>query len=80
MSSFTRQSYAQRSQNVANPSAKMLLEIMDRKKSNLCVSVDVTKKDDFLRIIDVVGPYVSLIKATAVQNVLDIFSLTVTWN
>jgi orotidine-5'-phosphate decarboxylase len=36
---------------------------MERKKTNLAVSVDVTKTEDFLAIIDVVGPYVCLIKA-----------------
>lgn len=70
MASFTRQSYAQRAQNISNPSAKRLLEIMEQKKSNLCVSVDVTKKAHFLEIIDVVGPYVSLIKAIAIHKCL----------
>jgi len=62
MVAFQLQSYGQRAQNISNPSARRLLEIMERKKSNLCVSVDVTKKDSFLAIIDVVGPYASLIK------------------
>ncbi|OBZ70271.1 Orotidine 5'-phosphate decarboxylase [Grifola frondosa] len=44
------------------PGGKTLLETIERKKSNLCVSVDVTKQADFLRIIDVVGPYICLVK------------------
>ncbi|CCM03148.1 uncharacterized protein FIBRA_05270 [Fibroporia radiculosa] len=54
--------YAQRAENHHNPAAKALLETIGRKKSNLCVSVDVTKQADFLRIIDVVGPYICLVK------------------
>ncbi|KAG5639267.1 dihydroorotate dehydrogenase [Sphagnurus paluster] len=51
------QSYAQRALKQKNPTAKLLLETMERKKSNLAVSVDVTKTKDFLAVIDVVGPY-----------------------
>ena len=54
--------YAQRAARHKNPAAKALLETIERKHSNLCVSVDVTKQVDFLRIIDVVGPYVCLVK------------------
>lgn len=54
--------YAQRADNYTNPAAKELLLTMERKKSNLSVSVDVTKSRDFLAIIDAVGPYVCLIK------------------
>lgn len=59
--SFT-QTYASRAEKHANPAAKALLETIERKRSNLCVSVDVTKQADFLRIIDVVGPYICLVK------------------
>jgi len=55
-------SYADRAKKQKNPAAKALLETMERKRSNLCVSVDVTKTADFLRVIDAVGPYVCLIK------------------
>ncbi|OCH92924.1 Orotidine 5'-phosphate decarboxylase [Obba rivulosa] len=54
--------YAQRAERHSNPAAKALLETIERKKSNLCVSVDVAKRADFLRVIDTVGPYVCLIK------------------
>lgn len=56
--------YADRAKNHTNPAAKYLLETIERKRSNLCVSVDVTSSKDFLSIIDAVGPYVSLIKAS----------------
>ncbi|KAJ3710422.1 orotidine-5'-monophosphate decarboxylase [Lentinula raphanica] len=60
MSSFLRQTYGQRIQNHTNPAAKLLLETMERKKTNLAVSVDVVKSKDFLAIIDAVGPFVCL--------------------
>ena len=56
--------YAQRAAKQKNPAARQLLEAVERKQSNLCVSVDVTKSVEFLSIIDVVGPYVCLIKAS----------------
>ncbi|KAJ7180219.1 Orotidine 5'-phosphate decarboxylase [Mycena crocata] len=62
MSSPHLQTYAQRAQHHKNPAARLLLETMDRKKTNLAVSVDVTSAKDFLAIIDVVGPFVCLIK------------------
>ncbi|KAJ4478251.1 orotidine-5'-monophosphate decarboxylase [Lentinula aciculospora] len=62
MASFLRQTYGQRIHNHNNPAAKLLLETMERKKTNLAVSVDVTKSKDFLAIIDAVGPFVCLIK------------------
>ncbi|KAI0661051.1 Orotidine 5'-phosphate decarboxylase [Cubamyces menziesii] len=62
MASILKQTYSQRAANHTNPAAKALLETIARKRSNLCVSVDVTKKADFLRIIDVVGPYICLVK------------------
>ena len=62
------QSYAARAKNHTNPAAKQLLETIERKQSNLCVSVDVTKSLDFLAVIDSVGPYVCLIKASIICN------------
>ena len=61
---FAQQTYAQRAGNFSNAAAKQLLETMERKKSNLCVSVDVTKSSDFISVIDAVGPYVALIKVS----------------
>ncbi|KIJ20267.1 hypothetical protein PAXINDRAFT_174709 [Paxillus involutus ATCC 200175] len=55
-------SYADRADKHKNPAARALLQLMVKKKTNLSVSVDVTRKNDFLAIIDAVGPYVCLIK------------------
>ncbi|KAJ7764995.1 humps family-domain-containing protein, partial [Mycena maculata] len=54
--------YAERALHHKNPAAKLLLETIERKKSNLAVSVDVASAKDFLAIIDVVGPFVCLVK------------------
>ena len=56
------QSYGERATKFTNPTAKLILDTMERKKTNLGVSVDVTKTHDLLAIIDVVSPYVCLIK------------------
>lgn len=61
---FAQQTYAQRAEKFSNAAAKQLLETMERKKSNLCVSVDVTKSSDFISVVDTVGPYVALIKVS----------------
>ncbi|KAJ7507939.1 orotidine monophosphate decarboxylase [Mycena galericulata] len=62
MASPHLRTYAERALHHKNPAAKLLLETIDRKKSNLAVSVDVASAHDFLAIIDVVGPFVCLIK------------------
>ncbi|KAJ7682676.1 Orotidine 5'-phosphate decarboxylase [Mycena polygramma] len=62
MASSYLQTYAQRALQHKNPAAKLLLETIERKQSNLAVSVDVASAKDFLVIIDVVGPFVCLIK------------------
>jgi hypothetical protein len=58
-----KRSYAERAKSLTNPAAKLLLETMERKKTNLCVSVDTVKSADFLAIVDAVGPYTCLVKA-----------------
>jgi hypothetical protein len=63
-----RSSYGLRAEKQKNPAAKKLLEIMEEKKSNLAVSVDVTKSKDFLAIIDAVGPFVCMIKVVKIPS------------
>ncbi|EPQ28664.1 uncharacterized protein PFL1_03967 [Pseudozyma flocculosa PF-1] len=62
MSSITQQTYASRAARQPNAAARQLLECIERKQSNLCVSVDVTNKRDLLDVCDAVGPDVCLIK------------------
>ncbi|KAF6762317.1 humps family-domain-containing protein [Ephemerocybe angulata] len=57
-----KQSYGERAKRHSNPAAKQLLETMERKKTNLCVSVDTVMASDFLAIIDAIGPYTCLVK------------------
>lgn len=64
MSTKHTASYSERIHHFTNPAAKLLLQTMERKKSNLAVSVDVTKFKDFLAIVNAVGPFVCMIKAT----------------
>lgn len=62
MSKVHQLSYSERARAHKNPAAKGLLETMERKQSNLCLSIDVTKKADLLRIVDAVGPQLCLLK------------------
>lgn len=68
-------SYGARAGRHSNAAAKLLLETMERKKSNLAVSVDLTKTHDFLRVIDTVGPYACMIKTHV--DILEDFTPTV---
>ncbi|WFD22869.1 orotidine-5'-phosphate decarboxylase [Malassezia equina] len=54
--------YEERAARHPNTCAKGLLDTVVRKQSNLCVSVDVTRKEDLLAVVHAVGPFVSLIK------------------
>jgi len=58
------QTYLTRSTNPANKNSasKSLLATISRKRSNLCVSVDVTNKQDLLDVVAAVGKDVCLIK------------------
>jgi len=54
--------YSQRIPHHSNPAARALLETITRKQSNLCVSVDLSRKADFLRVVDAVGGKVCCVK------------------
>ncbi len=54
--------YIQREKMCTNPSAKELFLIMEKKKSNLAVAVDVTTKEELLYQVNAVAPYVCAIK------------------
>lgn len=61
-------SYAERSRFHDNPAAKRLLEVMERKKSNLCVSVDVTTSKDLLEVVRRVGASCCMVKVSGCSN------------
>ena len=64
MSSITKSSYSDRAAAHPIAVAQLLLATMARKSTNLCVSVDVTKKASLLRIADAVGPLCCCIKVS----------------
>ncbi len=64
--------YLQRSALAQNNVARRLLRLMDEKKSNLCVSIDVTTAEELLSIADSVGPYVVVVKTHI--DIIDNFS------
>lgn len=56
--------YAARAEKHKNPLARQLLELMERKQTNLAVSIDVVKSEELLRIADQAGPYVCIVKVS----------------
>ncbi|XP_002735881.1 uridine 5'-monophosphate synthase-like [Saccoglossus kowalevskii] len=54
--------YHERAEIVAHPLSKQLLKIMDSKQTNLAFSVDVTKCQQVLELVDKVGPHVCIVK------------------
>ncbi|CAG9584548.1 unnamed protein product [Danaus chrysippus] len=54
--------YEKRAELAVNPVAKQLFTIMATKKSNLCLSVDLTSSIDILDLLEKVGEHVCLVK------------------
>ncbi|RIA93173.1 orotidine-5'-phosphate decarboxylase [Glomus cerebriforme] len=61
MSSISKK-YGERVENFSNKAARELLSLIERKKTNLSLALDVTTKREFLEIADKVGPYICLLK------------------
>lgn len=62
MPSVVSQTYTERIPHHSNPTARSLLELMERKKTNLCVSVDVTTAAEALEVVRRVGASVCMVK------------------
>ena len=62
--SVARKSYASRVANFTNTAARQLLETMEKKKTNLSISVDVTTSEELLQVIEAVGEEVCLVKVS----------------
>ncbi|CDR46609.1 CYFA0S24e01046g1_1 [Cyberlindnera fabianii] len=68
----TTLSYTQRAEAHPSPLAKRLFTVMEQKKSNLCASIDVKTTDEFLSLVDTLGPYICLVKTHI--DIIDDFS------
>lgn len=55
-------SYSERAKLCSNRAAKMLLELMDKKQTNLSVAADLLTKRELLNLADIVGPEICLLK------------------
>jgi orotidine 5'-phosphate decarboxylase subfamily 1 len=55
-------SYSKRSELCSNPTAKKLLALMDSKKTNLALSLDVCGQKDLLQLAEIVGPEICVLK------------------
>ncbi|MFH1426699.1 MAG: orotidine-5'-phosphate decarboxylase [Candidatus Kerfeldbacteria bacterium] len=47
---------------VKNPVAKKLVQVIHSKRSNLCLSLDVTRSKEFLALADALGPQICVLK------------------
>ncbi|KAK2714083.1 uncharacterized protein LOC136040205 [Artemia franciscana] len=54
--------FSKRVNHCVNPVAKKLLEIIEEKKTNLCVSADVTTTKELLELAEKVGPEICVLK------------------
>ncbi|MCH9611207.1 MAG: Orotidine 5'-phosphate decarboxylase [Chlamydiales bacterium] len=55
-------SYSERAKSCLNPAGAKLLRLLDEKKSNLCLSCDVTTSKELLELADRLGPEICLLK------------------
>ncbi|CCD25823.2 orotidine-5'-phosphate decarboxylase NDAI_0G00470 [Naumovozyma dairenensis CBS 421] len=65
--------YEERAKNHASPVASKLLTIMFEKQTNLCASLDVRTTEELLRLVDILGPYICLLKTHV--DILSDFSM-----
>ena len=54
--------YTERATLTKNKVAKQVFELMERKKTNLCLSADTTDKQKLLELIDQTGPHLCMLK------------------
>ena len=64
--------YKQRAANASNPISRALLELMDRKKSNLCIAADLTKSSELLDLAERCGPFIIVLKTHI--DILEVFT------
>ncbi|MFH1291948.1 MAG: orotidine-5'-phosphate decarboxylase [bacterium] len=54
--------YAERAQQCINQTAKILLNLMEKKQTNLCIAADVTTKSELIKIAQDLGPEICVLK------------------
>lgn len=59
---FKKLSFLKRSSLTRHPMAQKLFKIMEDKKSNLALALDVTSQQELLEIADALGPYIAILK------------------
>ncbi|KAI5854532.1 Orotidine 5'-phosphate decarboxylase [Durotheca rogersii] len=57
-----RASFAERANHVPHPLSNYLLRLMELKKSNLCLSADVTSARELIALADQIGPSIVILK------------------
>lgn len=57
-----RAPFCRRAQTAINPIAQMLFRAMERKKTNVCWSADVSSPQELLRLLPAIAPYIALVK------------------
>jgi uridine monophosphate synthetase len=58
----SKSSYSERAQKTTHPLSAYLLRLMSIKKSNLCLSADVSTTNELLRLADAIGPSIVILK------------------
>lgn len=66
-------SYSDRAKLAKHPLGKVLLELLDKKQTNLGVALDVTSSQELLKIANEVGPHICILKTHI--DILEDFSL-----
>lgn len=54
--------FSERAKYTANPTAKTLFHLMEKKQTNLCLSVDLTRTDKLLALAAEIGPEICVLK------------------